>query len=52
MEFEWENFPGFTSLQILAEIQNMMTEMKCELEQFQGRIILYGEKKETQNCAL
>ena len=34
-----ENFQGFTTWQILAEIQNMMTETKCEPEQFQGRII-------------
>ena len=39
MEFEWTNFPGFTSLQILAQIQNMMTEVKCEPEQFKARII-------------
>ena len=26
MEFEWKIFPGFTTLQILAKIQNMMTE--------------------------
>ena len=25
MEFEWKKFPGFTALQILAEIQKMMT---------------------------
>ena len=30
MEFEWANFPGFTTLQILDEIQKMMTEPKCE----------------------
>ena len=40
MEFEWTNFRGFTALQILAEIQNMMTETQCEPEQFPGRIIL------------
>ena len=39
MELEWKNFPGFTALQILAEVQNMMTETRCEPEQFQGRII-------------
>ena len=39
MEFEWTIFPGFTALQILAEIQNTMTETQCELEQCQGRII-------------
>ena len=38
-EFEWTTLPGFTSLQILAEIQKRMNEMWCELEQFSGRII-------------
>ena len=40
MEFEWEIFPGFTTLGILNEIQKMMAERKCEPEQFQGRIII------------
>ena len=40
MEFEWKIFPGFTTLGILTEIQKMMTESKCEPEQFKGRIIL------------
>ena len=39
MEFEWANLTGFTALGILEEIQKMMTESKCELEHFQGRII-------------
>ena len=39
MEFEWKNFTGFTTLGILAEIQKMMAELKCENVQFQGRII-------------
>ena len=39
MEFEWENFQGFTSLGILDEIQKMMAEFRCEHEHFQGRII-------------
>ena len=34
-----KNFQGFTTLQILAEIQNMMTEIKCDPEQFPRRII-------------
>ena len=38
-EFELIIFQGFTTLQILAEIQNMMTEIKCEPEQFQERLI-------------
>ena len=52
LEFEWTIFPGFTTLQILGEIQNMMTETQCEPEQFQGRMIfmsmyndiVWGEK--------
>ena len=39
MEFEWTYFPGFTTLGIIAEIQHMMAEVKCEPELFQGRII-------------
>ena len=34
-----EAVPGITTLGILAEIQNMMAEMKCEPEHFLGRII-------------
>ena len=30
-----ESFPEFTFLQILAEIQNMMTEMQCEMSNSQ-----------------
>ena len=43
-----ENFPGFTRLQILAEIQNMMTEYIVNL-QFAGRITfmsMYHERKQ------
>ena len=58
MEFEWKNFPGFTTLQILAEIQNKMTEIQCEFEQFPGRIIFMsmyidivcGEKGNEEMC--
>ena len=39
MEFEWKIFRGFTTLGILTEIQNLMTEIKCEPEHFQGKII-------------
>ena len=39
MEFEWTNFPEFTTLQILAEVHKMMDKMQCEPEQFTGRII-------------
>ena len=32
MEFEWRDFPGFTTLGILDEIQKMMAELRCEPE--------------------
>ena len=35
-----ENFPGSTTLGILDEIQKtMISELKCDLEQFKGRVI-------------
>ena len=34
-----KNFPGFTTLGILDEIQKMMAELRCEPEQNKGRII-------------
>ena len=34
MEFEWTNFPGFSTLGILEEIETFMTGLQCELEQF------------------
>ena len=39
MEFEWKNFRGCTTSGILDEIQKMLTESKCEPEQFKGRVI-------------
>ena len=58
MEFKWKNITGFTASTILAEIQKMMAELRCEPEQFQGRIIvmpLYndivlGERGNGENC--
>ena len=38
MEFEWNIFPGFTTLQLVQEVQKLMNKMG-EPEQFQGRII-------------
>ena len=34
-----QNFAGSTTLAILTEIQKIMAELKCEPEQFKGRII-------------
>ena len=39
MEFQWKIFPGFTTSRILDEVQKMMAELRCEPEQFQGRVI-------------
>ena len=51
MEFEWNIFPGSTTLGLIREVQKFMSKMG-EAEQFQGRIIFmsmfndsYGEKK-------
>ena len=38
MEFEWNIFPGFTTLQLVHEVQQFMNKMG-EPEQFQGRSI-------------
>ena len=35
-----DNIPGFTTVQIPTEIQNMMTETQCEPEQCTGIIIV------------
>ena len=58
MEFEWEHLSGFTTLGILDETQKIMTELKCELEHFQGRIIFMsmcndidrGKRRNKENC--
>ena len=38
VEFDWNILPGFTSLQLVQEVQKLMNKMG-EREQFQGRII-------------
>ena len=38
MEFEWNIFPGFTTLQLVQEVQKFMNKMS-DPEHFQGRII-------------
>ena len=59
MDFEWKSFTGFTTLEILAEIQNMMNETNCEPEQFTSRVIfmsMYNDNvcgnKNTKKCVL
>ena len=54
-EFEWKIFPGFTTLGFLEKMQDLMTELQCEPEQLNDRIIFMSmyndivwEKKEIQ----
>ena len=57
MEFEWNIFQGFTTLQLVDEVQKFMSKMG-EPEQFQGRIIFmsmfndisWGSKENEQEC--
>ena len=39
MEFEWNMFTGFTSLQLCNKVQEFMSKMSEPPEQFKGRII-------------
>ena len=50
MELEWKVLPGFTTLNILEEIQKIMTELQCESEQCKGSSSCQcsnGENKKT-----
>ena len=38
MEFEWKNFPGFTTLQLCNKVQEFMSKMSDPPEQLKGRI--------------
>ena len=57
-EFEWKIFPGFTTIGILEEIQELMKGMQCEPEHFTGRIIfmsmfdeiMWRENDNTEEC--
>ena len=57
MEFEWNIFSGFTTLQLVDEVQKFMNKMS-EPEQFQGRIIfmsmfndiLWGSEDNEREC--
>ena len=39
MEFEWNIFPGFTSLQLCNKVQEFMSKMSDQPEECKGRII-------------
>ena len=38
-EFEWNIFPGFTTLQLVREVQEFLSKMSIQPENFIGRII-------------
>ena len=39
MEFEWNFFPGFTTLQLCSKVQELLSRLSVEPEKFTGRII-------------
>ena len=39
MEFEWNIFPGFTTLQHVREVQELLSRLSVQPENFTGRII-------------
>ena len=58
MEFEWNIFPGFTTLQLCCKVQEFLSKMSVEPEEFTGRIIImsmfndisWGSKDNEQEC--
>ena len=39
MDFEWNNFPGFTTLPLCNKVQEFMSKMSEKPEEFTGRLI-------------
>ena len=39
MEFEWNIFPGFTTLQLYSKVQELLSRLSVEPEKFTGRIV-------------
>ena len=60
MEFEWNVFPGFTTLQFCNKVQEFLSNMSTEPEDFTGRIIFmsmfndisWGSKENERKCEL
>ena len=60
MEFEWNIFPGFTTLQLCYKVQEFLSKMSVEAEDFTGRVtfmsmfndISWGSKDNEQECEL
>ena len=51
MEFEWNIFPGFTTLQVVYKVQKLMNKMG-EPEQLPGRINLHVDVQKTSHGKL
>ena len=57
-EFEWNIFPGFTTLQLCCKVQEFLSKMSVEPEEFTGRIIFlsmfndisWGSPDNEQEC--
>ena len=41
MEFEWNIFPGFTTLQLCTKVQESLSKLSVEPEKFTRRIIFF-----------
>ena len=60
IDFEWNIFPGFTTLQLCNKVQEFLPEMSTEPEDFTGRIIFMsmfndisrGSKENERECEL
>ena len=39
VEFEWNIFPGFTTLQLVRDVQEFLFKLSVQPEDFTGRII-------------
>ena len=60
MEFEWNIFPGFTTLQLCNKVQEVLSRLSIQPEDFTGRIIFmsmfndisWGNKDHEQECEL
>ena len=58
MEFEWNIFPGFTTLQLCNKVQEFMSKMSDQPQEFKGRIIFmsmfndisWGSEDNEQEC--
>ena len=50
LEFEWNIFPGFTTLQLINKVHEFMSKM-CDSSEFKGRIfIIWGSEDNEEEC--